>query len=200
MHGLDPWALIAFLFLFVPALAQLCREWGGRPVFSLGHLWAARWAICLLIGGGIFFGHQWFETVGFTDGWPDAISCRFTEPDSAATSKAIFYYKGTGQARGPYGSVVIYLLTGGGNAVVKGEEKEGKIYFPHEIWFKPDSGKLWKPIAKPADVSDAEWHDKIGLLGARYAQWFLRGLDCGGNSIEAIAKAGNAFSFARKFK
>src|ERR1700730_4783040 len=123
---------------------------------------------------------------GFRSGWPDAIACKFTEPNSGEASEDIFYFKGEGQARGPYGSVVIYLLTGGGNGIVQGEESNGHVYFPHELWFSQYNQKLWHPLSKPPHVSDKEWIGQLGPLGTRYGQWFLTDLDCGGNTIQEI--------------
>ena len=119
MHNLDPWALIAFLLLMVPAVAQMSREWDGAPMFSWKHLWAARWAACLLLGGGLFFGHQWFETIGFRDEFPDAINCRSRLPGDSNQSdfaNITFYQSKIMNGRTGVGQVVVFFHAGGFNS------------------------------------------------------------------------------------
>jgi hypothetical protein len=158
---------------------QLRNPW--RAIVS-GLLGAA------LIGAAI--ARIWFEPMptGFNSPWPDAISCKFTEPESATPSETIFYYKGTGAARNQFGSVVIYLLVGGQNSIVPGETVA--TYFPHEIWFSNDEKKA---LLNPKDVPITA----LSSISNRYKLFFIPDLNCGGTTIDEIKAAHKAFYFAK---
>jgi len=180
LHGIDIWALIAFLFLLPPAIAQMFREWEGPPMLSWRHLRAARWTICLLAGGVIFFGHQWFETIGFNKDWPDAIACRWKARDQRVDSEYVFYYKGK-QQQDKMGVVRMYFLPGD-----KGSQpdpsapsgyQDGEWDKPiiHEIWFHEGNQTLIRPEPEAKDKLDT-WYKHV----------FLHDLDCGGETIKDI--------------
>ena len=143
----------------------------------------------------------------FVPDWPDAILCRFTEPESQYPSETIFYYKGTGETRTSFGKVAIYLLVGGANDITprssNGDRPFG--YFPHELWFRveADDKKEHELIVPPTpDQWDKLPPDrKLGPLGERYSVFFLRDIKCGdtGNTIEEIEASHKAFAFAHPY-
>jgi hypothetical protein len=118
----------------------------------------------------------------FNASWPDAIRCKWTEPEAQVQSDLIFYTKGRAASRGGVGTVIVYFLTGGHN--------DSFGYYPHEIWFNESS----KVLIRPETIPDAN----LDGHGRRYKAAFLHNIDCGGDALDKVKSSQNAFYFARQ--
>lgn len=188
LGSIDIWAVVAFLLLLAAALAQANRDADGLPLLSLKRLWAARWAICVIAGGTIYFADQWSKAVGFAPPWPDAIRCEFKEAGTDNPDDMIFYFQGITTQRQTVGAVAVYFLTGGARFHDKGVYEGDWYYFPGEIWFRVPQQTLVDPNNYKMDQLD--------LPGREYKLAYPMGLDCGGDTIAKIKAAGRAFNFA----
>lgn len=210
IHGIELWSVLAFLFLIFPAVAQMFREWAGPPVLSWRHLWAARWTISLLIGGAIYFGHQWFEPVSVMADWPDAIRCKLPLSDVTEQSRVIFYNMGEANGRRPFRDVMRYFLVGGKNVPLDIKARPPapgnpphQGYYPQRLWFSMNS-ENWGKLIDPREYKDPEKFKTLDYVSQQYVIGFEPVPDCDGGPVEkttigTIEKAGNAFSFAKKF-
>lgn len=122
----------------------------------------------------------------FLPGWPDAIRAKWIEDHSTSTipSTFIFHLKCEAAVRREFGHVIVYCMVGG--------TRRPASYHPHELWFSIDG----KRLLRPDEVAD----DRLDGVGDLYKWYFLRGVDCGGETIDEIKNAGNAFALAQKWK
>ena len=141
----------------------------------------------------------WFESSpsGFNPPWPDAIQCHYNNPIGGTTPGSYnFTYNSIVKGVQKIGDIVKYDFIGNYN-----DPKWG--YIPHEIWFSLPDKLLIKVPAQGGDIvvgGNTYKHDELDIEGQRYTQSYITKLDCGGNSIDEIVKAGNAYSFAQKMK
>ena len=96
MGGLDPVAILAVLLLLLPSISQASKDWGGGQMslrLIIRRIWALKWVICVLVGGGILLERQWADKLGFANGWPDAIRCQigYNGTQKGYESEFIFY-------------------------------------------------------------------------------------------------------------
>jgi hypothetical protein len=99
------------------------------------------------------------------------------------------------------GSVAVYFTPGGANYVWKkpdtkdsadnGLKFNERYYVAHTVWFHNEKKDIVRPDKLP-DTSDVPIE--------QYKAAFPVALNCGGETIEKIKEAGNAFSFATKTK
>jgi hypothetical protein len=179
MYNLDPLGIAAWILILAGCIGLARREMGEAPMSKAPWktLWAFKYAILILVGGSIWFGKQLLETVGFNEGWPDAISCRWHERELRVDSEYVFYYKGK-QQRGDLGLVHMYFLPGDQSALpgyAGGWEKP----LTHELWFGEDNQKMIRPEDYPNSKTVQDFYKYV----------FLPGVHCEGN-----------FSFARKMR
>jgi hypothetical protein len=223
MSNIDPLAVAAWILILAGCLGLVRREMGEIPMSKapMKALWALRYTICIVLGGAIYFGHQFFEKTSFVEGWPDAIACTWKEPMSrgemaVSPTKFIFQLKSTEAPRSGANGVTIYTFPGGcmrpqtlcdavgvGCSVIDVERSKhgagsglpatgpGLSYYPHEVWFTPD-GALLRPTNRSYSAFDSH--------GQSYKFCFLDEMKCGGENITDIKNSGNAFSFARGMK
>lgn len=131
----------------------------------------------------------------FFKDWPDAIRCTWKEEQSSDTvpSTFIFYLKGEAAARQNFGRVTMYFMPGGQRHVQQSDGQWAALpYLPHELWFST----IDKALLRPDGIAD----NRLDRDGVRYKQYFLTGIQCGGETIAEIKQSGNTFSFARRWK
>jgi hypothetical protein len=168
----------------------------GKPIATQAPM-PGRWSLIFfnLIGAGLLAAvilRTWVAPPpsalpsGFNTRWPDAIQCDNQLPDQTSNRKSplIYTFNGMRFSRRNIGDVAGYSIAGSYN-------KDGK-YSPHEIWFSVASRKM----IMPEEIRAAGSLDEVEKY---YVDWFPYP-DCGGNNIDAIVKAGRAYSFAQKMQ
>jgi hypothetical protein len=147
---------------------------------SLGVSW---WALFLPFQGS------------FNPSWPDAIKCMVRLPENTSLSPMVFYYQGISKARAALFDVARYFLVGGYN--------DAKGYAAHEIWFNSDHrlisvNKERNAVIIGDDKDRAIAKNLLDPISQRYLDAYLvEAIDCGGTSMDAIRRTGNAFYFAK---
>lgn len=168
------------------------REWWGRLIYNL---YLA--ALLIVVASTIWMR----EPSGFNAGWPDAIQCFYSPPTGgAAPSKYLFAYDAVHRGVQKLGDLVTYVS-------MRGSDETRRYYGMHEIWFSLNEKSLVRvnykdhvpsTITVGGNPNMSYPVDELDLDGKNYAANFIPDINCGGDTLEAVVKAGNAFVYAKK--